>query len=224
MSQTPSLPGRLQQLLQRIYDVEIPHGVDEFLITDRRLAHQLGGRATATKVKETLLVSTADDGLDLALYLDAGMLAALRERNPLVSLHDGNLQEFWTALEGVSHFLYLVWNAGYDKPVSLLELELQAEVDKFIGTLFLLHQQHAGRVPAGLHRWLFEKYRLVEGLDATAQRRYRHANGYAREYCERLQKRFLRGFARRGFLAELRRFYRLGQRAKLQHIGAAAAV
>jgi len=35
-------------------------------------------------------------------------------------------------LEGVSHFLYLTWNAHYDRQVSLLDLELQAEVDKFV--------------------------------------------------------------------------------------------
>ena len=45
-----------------------------------------------------------------------------------------NLADFWSALEGVSHFTYYAWNAARDKSVSLFELELQAEVDKFVTT------------------------------------------------------------------------------------------
>ena len=39
---------------------------------------------------------------------------------------------FCLALEGVSHFLYLIWNASFDRSVTLLEMELQAEIDKFV--------------------------------------------------------------------------------------------
>ncbi len=55
----------------------------------------------------------------------------------------------WTALEGVSHFVYLAWNAGHDKPVSLLELEMQAEVDKYVGSYWLMRRQLPGSLSGG---------------------------------------------------------------------------
>ena len=70
----------------------------------------------------------------------------------MVRLHDGNVADYWTALEGVSHFLYLAWNAGHDKPVSLLELEMQAEVDKYVASYWLMRRQFPGRFPAELRR------------------------------------------------------------------------
>ena len=68
-----------------------------------------------------------------------------------------NLADYWTALEGVSHFQYLAWNASLNRAVSIHELEVQAEVDKYAATLFLMGAQHAGRFPVRLHHWLFER-------------------------------------------------------------------
>ena len=59
------------------------------------------------------------------------------------------MEDYWTALEGVSHFVYFAWNAGYDKPVSILELEMQAEIDKYIATFTLLRRQSPQRFPGG---------------------------------------------------------------------------
>ena len=58
----------------------------------------------------------------------------------MVRLNENNVADYWTALEGVSHFTYYAWNAARDKPVSLFELELQAEVDKFVTTGILLRE------------------------------------------------------------------------------------
>src|SRR5437763_1720102 len=117
------LLSRLQHLLGGIYDVRIAHDVYDFLVTDRgRLPHA----ARSGVADEELLVAQPADGNDevvMSLYLDPALLERLRREDPLRRLHAGNLADCWTALEGVSHFLYLAWNAGHDRPVSLLELE-----------------------------------------------------------------------------------------------------
>ncbi|TLY60426.1 MAG: hypothetical protein E6K48_09370 [Gammaproteobacteria bacterium] len=127
------LLSRLQHLLGGIYDVRIAHDVYDFLVTDRgRLPHA----ARSGVADEELIVAQPADGSDevvMSLYLDPALLERLRREDPLRRLHAGNLADCWTALEGVSHFLYLAWNAGHDRPVSLLELEMQAEVDKRAG-------------------------------------------------------------------------------------------
>src|SRR5438270_492616 len=135
------LLSRLQHLLGGIYDVRIAHDVYDFLVTDRgRLPHA----ARSGVGDEELLVAQSADGSDevvMSLYLDPALLDRLRREDPLRRLHAGNLADCWTALEGVSHFLYLAWNAGHDRPVSLLELEMQAEVDKYVVSYWLLRRQ-----------------------------------------------------------------------------------
>lgn len=210
------LLSRLQSLIGGIYDVSIAHDVYDFLVTDRG---RLPPAARGGTAEEELIVAQPADGGDelaLSLYLDPALLGRLAREDPLVRLHAGNLADWWTALEGVSHFLYLAWNASHDKPVSLLELEMQAEVDKYIVSYWLLRRQFPGRFPAELRRVLFARTRVDPRVDAERAQVYREASRYADRFCGRLEQFLARsqGSPRDGngdgaVLAELRRFYRL---------------
>lgn len=208
----------LQGALERTYALDAAHRVTDFLTTRPGLAASLGLAPGTAAAEEHLLVAEDDEGMDLAVYLDAGVLERLRSEDPLRRLHDGNLADFWTVLEGVSHFLYLTWNAGRGKPVTLLELELQAEVDKFVVTALVAAAQH-GQVPGELHDWLFRLCRIDPSLDAQTRDRYERASRYASRYCRTLSRRFLREGASPALVPEVRHFYRLSQRGKLAHIG-----
>jgi hypothetical protein len=214
----------LQELIGGIYDVRIAHNIYDFLVTDR--AH-LPPAARGGAVEEELLVAQSADGSEVALslYLDPQLLRRLAQADPLRSLHTGNVADCLTALEGVSHFLYLVWNAGHDRPVSVLELEMQAEVDKFIASHLLLRRQSPGRFPLELRRVLFERSRPDPRLDAARAGLYREASHYAERFCRRLEQSLVRQRTARQeagadwqVLAELRRFYRLSHARKRAHI------
>ncbi|MCP5150396.1 MAG: hypothetical protein H6983_17765 [Ectothiorhodospiraceae bacterium] len=207
----------LQRQLERIYEIEIPHDVDDFVITDRVVARSIEGD-DARDAPEKLLVRQSGDEVDIALYLDREVVERLGRDDPNDHLHGGNFADLCTALEGVSHFLYLAWNAGHDRGVSLLELEMQAEVDKYVTTAFLFGAQEQGRVPGWLHRRLFEDASFDSQLDETELARYRDANRYASRFCSHLESRYLRGTGEPGLMNELRRFYRLPQRAKIRRI------
>ena len=200
---------RLQQLLGGIYDVDVSYDVYDFLVTDRRA---LPACARTAPSDEQLIVATQPgDEVGLSLYLDPGVLERLQGADPLRALHQGNVGDCWTALEGVSHFLYFVWNAGHDKSVSLLELELQAEIDKYVVSCFLLREQCPERFPLELMRVLFERTRIDRELAAGREHIYRSASHYAERFCRRLEGslRTRDGHAEHQVLAELRRFYRL---------------
>jgi hypothetical protein len=137
--------------------------------------------------------------------------------NPLRRLDEANLADFWTVLEGVSHFAYYAWNAALEKPVRLLEMELQAEVDKFIATAVLLGRQ-GERTPAGLHQWLFDVPRFDGRLAPDELERYRLANRYAGKYCLKLAPDLEDGALDGTLRDELHRFYRLTQPSKIRHI------
>ena len=209
------LLSQLQRLIGGIYDVSVAHDVYDFLVTDRA---RLPAAARAGTADEELIVAQPDDGDELAvsLYLDPALLERLSREDPLTRLHAGNVADWWTALEGVSHFLYLAWNAGHDKAVSLLELELQAEVDKYVASYWLLRRQLPGHFPQELRRVLFARTRIDPRLAAGRAQLYREASRYAEKFCGSLERSFARsrgrrlpGIADRAALSELRRFYRL---------------
>jgi len=212
---------RLQDLISGIYDVSIAHDVYDFLVTDRS---HLPAVARSGQADEELIVAQPEEDsggeVGMSLYLDPALLERLRLADPMVRLHDGNVADYWTALEGVSHFLYLAWNAGHDRPVSLLELEMQAEVDKYVASYWLMREQLPGRFPAELLSLLFERTRIDSRLARGRENLYREASRYAEKFCRRLDHslRGARGDSAGEVLAELRRFYRLTNARKLAHI------
>lgn len=207
----------LQGLLERTYDVPLAHDVEEFLLTDRSaLPAEFGERAT----DEQLLVAQDGEEMTLGLFLEPAVLTHLAEANPLQALNGANLADYWTALEGVSHFVYLAWHAGHDRAVGLLELELQAEVDKYVCSVQLLRAQDPTRFPAELHRVLFERARVDATLAGERAGLYRRANQYASRFCAHLSRllRPMGALAQARARCELRRFYRLTSAMKLRHI------
>ena len=141
-----ALLGQMQSLLAALYDAPVAHDVHDYLITDPAHAAALQELPSAPGTDEQLLIATTDDGMELGLYLDASVLERLGRRCPLVALDESNLGDYCTALEGVSHFHYVTWSADCDRRVSLLELELQAEVDKYASALSLLLAQRGVQV------------------------------------------------------------------------------
>ena len=135
----------LQRLLETIYDAPSGHDVRDFLVTERQ---HLPYERRAHAAEEELVIVEREPDSSLMLYLDSNLLARLRERDPLRSLDGGNIADFWVALEGVSHFSCLMWNAGHDRPVSLLDLELQAEARQIHLLVLALAQAEPGSSPA----------------------------------------------------------------------------
>ena len=209
--------AQLQSLLARLYDVPAEHAVADFLITDRARTTAQGDAADGI-TDEQVLIDERDDSLHIGVYISEDVLGRLAGDNPMEALRDSNLSDYCTALEGVSHFHYLTWRARHAEPVSLLELELQAEVDKYAAATWLYTVQRAGRFPHTLHERLFHDVRFCHGLDAASLARYREANRGAARFCRQLDERFLR--CRRAqpehWLAELRKFYRLSHAQKLR--------
>ena len=212
--------GTLQSWLTEFYALDIDYDIRDFLITDRRLARTLdrGGREN----DEKLLIAEYGGEAEVSLYLQQELVDRLALNDPTARLDAGNLADFWTAFEGISHFTYFAFRASHDRAVTLLEMELQAEVDKFVATTALLRAQ-GERAPPGLHRWLFEHTRLAEELSAGEQERYARANHYAGKYCLKLWPQLSQGRAWEGLRRELRYFYRLPRAGKIDHIETSGA-
>lgn len=207
----------MQQLLGVIYDAHCRHDVRDFLLTRRS---ELPAERRAVADDEEVVLVTRGGETRLGVYIDAGVLSRLSQRDPLRSLDGDNIADFWTALEGVSHFCYLMWSADHGRGVSQLELELQAEVDKYVASWWLLRRQHPQHVPRELRHVLFERAVINPQLEAPRRELYATASRHAARFCARLEGSLGSGrpALRRAAVATLRRFYRLGSQRKLRHI------
>ncbi|MGC3979632.1 MAG: hypothetical protein QM808_00045 [Steroidobacteraceae bacterium] len=207
----------LQRMLAEINDVPVEYCVTDFLINDAAHCGALLGRELTREEDEQVLISETEAGADLGVYIDKQVTARLTRNNPLQCLSDDNLHDFCAAVEGISHFQYLIWCLQHSRQVSLLELELQAEVDKYAAATCLLLQQ-SRRFHAGLHRRLFAHATLLPTLDAASRHRYWEANRCAARFCRRNDERFLSCRQPRieCWLAELRTLFRCSNHQKLR--------
>jgi len=179
-----SILSRLQRGLEILYRVETNLEVDAFVIDEEQ--RRRAGVARAPR--EQLLVREDAGELGMGLFVDRAALDNLERNDPSLGLDDANFADFCVALEGVSHFVYLALCAAGHRRVSALELELQAEVDKFVCCVLL----RGGVSDRGdLRRRLYADVRFLDDLDADERDRYRTANAEAARYAETLDRRFV---------------------------------
>jgi hypothetical protein len=190
----------LQLSLEGLYRLDPAPEVTDFLV------------AAPRRGREQLLVLEEQD-LFLGLALDPSLPDALIGRR----LGPGNLQEFCLMVEAVSHYLCVIFRARQERPVSVMELELQAEVDKYVSCALI-----ATRTPEltleRVRTLLYERFELLGGLEPGEQLRYVIANHLARRYTRSLERSLAQRLGWAAVLAELRRFYRLGYWGKQQLI------
>ncbi len=159
--------------------------------------------------REELLVRQNDEDVEIALLLpsEALDLQAHGDAAAQPGRNDALLQAF----EGVSHFVYLAQRVRTCLPTTLLELELQAEVDKFV---LLVADEPALDVPGrnAICETLFERVQFLHHAESEPGARYRLANTLAARYVRRLGLRVGTAAVRR----TLTRFYQAGQTDKIR--------
>jgi hypothetical protein len=208
--------GRVQRGLETLYRVTTGVDVHDFVI-DEAVRDEL---APQRKPREQMFAIEDRGEMNLALFIDPAAIANLAKHDPGERLGDHNLGDFLLAVEGVSHFIYTIWCAQAERPVSQLELELQAEVDKYV-TCLLQTEAEAG-MSERLRLRLFGEAQYEPDLDSDERERYRAANDNAHRYASWLETAFVARRKIPEMLAELRRFYRDGLAAKLATISRAA--
>jgi hypothetical protein len=153
--------------------------------------------------REAVRIRDADDGA-----VEIEVLAPALSNQP-------NLDSLCQLIEGVSHFVYVADRARRGLPATQLELELQAEIDKYV-LLVLARKTFDAGLARRLRARLYEKVRFCHPEGTEAGDRYRLANDLAARFVRRLEILY----AEKGRLTDLRdalaRFYPMGQAEKLE--------
>lgn len=234
---TPTLQN-VQDALSSLYDLEVAARVDDF-VCDEATARALGGD-DAVRRREVLFVLEDEEGTHVGLYLAEDAREAAADPRAWLTRFDA----MCLAAEGVSHFVLVQARAAEDRPVREIELELQAEVDKYaLGLLDALgflepkigpeggglrHEGPSGEALLGgngvgllrarsreVRRRLFEDATLIDGPGTERGERYRAATTLAAAYTRQLERKHVDRGNLRDLVKDLRRFYRLGLADKL---------
>jgi hypothetical protein len=194
---------RVQEALERLYRLDRTASIEDFVC------------GAEEGERESLLLREGQGG-DIEISV---RLPQLRGDGD-----DLELDTLCQIIEGVSHFVYVAERARTGRSTTQLELELQAEVDKWVVIAQASRSFDASR-SARLRARLYEDIVFMHDADDDRERelaeRYRIANDTAHGFVRRLEREYL-GRARFGELhAELWRFFHIGQEGKLR-LGRAA--
>lgn len=192
-----ALAARIQSALERMYRLDHVADVADYV-----------GQGAESVEREMLLLRHAGDGA-LELRLELPQLKGEAELDTLCQI-----------IEGVSHFVYVAERARARRAATHLELELQAEVDKWVVLASSMRPFDADR-SARLRARLYECVDFAHPAQTELGERYRVANDSANRFVRRLEREYVDRARFAEMREELRRFFHVGQEEKLR-LGRAA--
>jgi hypothetical protein len=214
-------------LLERTYRIRSGlAGLGSFVIGDRGYVELYGTSRGELDVRSAVdssaktLVREIAGGTAVCVYFPDALIRRLEAHPPQHGLGAENLDAFATFVEEIDHLLVVAERARHRRPVSLLELELHANVSKY---LVLARFLAGSRGSLAQERRLWLRYRLFERVrfcdeDPVVRERYRNAARWA--------GRMLNGLSplrRTESVEALRQFHRFGLDEKLRQISRLAA-
>ena len=229
MTRDRSLLETVQTLLERTYRMQTGLvEVGRFVIGDagyRCLYREIetvdsagtipgGGVGAKTLVRET------PEGIRACIYYPDELIRCLESHPPQDGLRDANVDAFAALVEELDHLLCIAERARTDRPLTLFELELHANVSKHL--VLARYLSGPGR-PLDERRRVWLRYQLFhKGTywddDEATQSRYRDAARWALRLLEALPL-----LPRGGRIEFLRLFHKATAPAKLELIGGLAA-
>ncbi|OGQ44819.1 MAG: hypothetical protein A3H42_04155 [Deltaproteobacteria bacterium RIFCSPLOWO2_02_FULL_46_8] len=208
---------KIQDQLETFYRIELEYNVEDFIISNPSPTDAVQKKIGSRLAQEALFIKQTPGEMEIGLYVDEKILAHLQKYNPYQHFGSHNLNAFCVATEGVSHFLYLLRRAEMGQPVTQLELELQAEIDKYLMTVLLFYGQD-GKIPEFLFSSLFENFMWDKSLTEAETSRYKEANRLAMKFCFYLDNHFVRCAKWERLFDTARQFYHLNHWSKIRQL------
>ncbi len=150
----------LQKKLEEIYRLEKCPEADKYVLSPKEFKR-------FSKSSDNPQVIYVDEGNDatMGIYLGKRIFKKIRNKVKIFSL-----QDFCVMAEEISHFIYLIWSKSNEKKITLLDLEIQAEVDKFLLASNFFQSQET------VFKKMFETFMFRKNLLKDEENRYIEAS------------------------------------------------
>lgn len=212
----------IETSLATFYDFHLQSRAADHLVSAEEMRLQ-GLQRPSTEQGRLFIVPDAldNDALFIGINFEDDIYKTLDNLSPLERLETSNLNAFCVVVEEISHFHLVVNRAAREQPVTRLELEWQAEIDKMLLSSHLLHMQANDAHVDALMLKLYDEA-VIKGQDAEL---YIKATKLAVQFWKLFRSEQIKGvnpFYAHNLRSMLRKSYGLDLDSKLHKLTRAA--
>jgi len=139
-----------------------------------------------TENQNAFVVYELGDEADIAVCLKKELLNELSSKSFPEDFDLQILSSLSIAVEELSHFNYYCEKAIRNINLSPLEMEIQAEVDKFAFALDILQERNEGKLRDEVFSIMFDQLQLGEWVSENEKSTYEAAHHIARSFCRKM--------------------------------------
>ena len=212
----------LQKKIEKTYALDTGiTNIEQYIIGDKGYEEFYAKEEIRTVVNShsgaKVLLRNAGDTLKVSIYYPDALIRELEDNDPRLGIHDENIDLCASFVEELDHFLFIAQNYKSNRPFSLLELELQANVTKYLVLKYFVALQNRSLKLSEFDReyikhHLFYK-RNFDVEDTSERKRYEDAGKFGMMYTEYIDR-----LPQEDRLRDLRQFSRMTCPSKIKHI------
>ncbi len=215
----------LQRKIEKTYvlDTGITN-IEQYIVGDRGYKEFYAKEKIRTVVNShsgaRVLIRDTGDTLKVSIYYPDALIRELEDNDPRLGIHDENIDLCASFVEELDHFLFIAQNYKLNRPFSLFELELQANVTKYLVIKYFIALQKKSLKLSKFDReyvrhHLFYK-RKFDIEDTSEKKRYEDAGKFGMMYTNHIDL-----LSHEERLRDLRQFSRMSCPSKIRHIQSA---
>ncbi|KKM95256.1 hypothetical protein LCGC14_1190050 [marine sediment metagenome] len=213
----------LQRKIEKTYALDTGiTNIEEFVIGNKGYKKFYAKEKIKTVVNNSysrsqVFIRDVGNTLKISIYYPDELIKVLEDNDPRIGLHDDNIDACASFVEELDHFLFIAQNFKLNRPFSLLELELQANVTKYLVLkYFIALQSKSIRLSKSdkeyIRHHLFYK-RKYDTDDPSERKRYEDAKIFGIIYTK-----YIDFLSHEDRLRDLRKFSRMTCSSKIRHI------
>jgi hypothetical protein len=218
-----TLIEELQRKIEKTYALDTGiTNIEEFVIGNKGYKEFYAKEEIKTVVNNShsraqVFIRDVGNTLKVSIYYPDELIKVLEDTDPRIGLHDDNIDACASFVEELDHFLFIAQNFKLNRPFSLLELELQANVTKYLVLkYFIALQSKSIRLSKSdkkyIRHHLFYKRKYDIG-DPSERKRYEDAKIFGMIYTK-----YMDLLSHEDRLRDLRQFSRMTCPSKIRHI------
>jgi hypothetical protein len=168
----------VEQDIADFYGFAPQHRAIDHLIPEDLIAPLTQPTADASPDRAAVYFAESEESFEIGIHFDTEIREKLTTEDPAYSLSNANLDAFCVLVEELSHFHMLINRLDSRRQVSLLQLELQAEIDKLLFSGLYLERLCGHPHVAALFHLIFG----TASRDSKRRSHYDHAENLAAKF------------------------------------------